>query len=103
MVWNDVELVDGMFYVVTLTNDPNMWVFQYKEHLSLVTNHHVCACIQCNGRTSHVYESGYVCSNRSINTLRPCTNDDLKMFFDYIDEWNFSYNLQTKKLKYVGL
>ena len=49
MKWNDVEMIDGEFYFVDVTrwrdNEPNEWVFAYKENQDFVTEHYCTAKI----------------------------------------------------------
>ena len=107
MRWNDVELIDGEFYFVDVKrwsdNEPNEWVFAYKENTERLTRHHVAANINDNGGSvCSIYDFGFVCEDSSIIDLRPATQEDMLRFWDYIDRWNYRYNLNTKKLRYVG-
>ena len=107
MKWNDVEMIDGEFYVVDvkrwLDNEPNEWVFAYKENQDYVTKHYCAARInQVHTNLCSIYDNGHVCSESSILDLRPATQDEINRFFDYLDRWNYRYCLNTKKLRHVG-
>ena len=43
MKWNDVEMIDGEFYFVDVKrwrdNEPNEWVFVYRENMDYVTEY----------------------------------------------------------------
>lgn len=107
MKWNDVELIDGEFYFVDIKrwndNKPNEWVFEYKENLDALTRHNVAVKIRDDDDSvCSVYDFGYVCDDSSIIDLRPATQEDMRRFWDYLDRWNYRYNLNTKKLRHVG-
>ena len=107
MKWNDVEMIDGEFYFVDVVrwrdNEPNEWVFAYKENLGLVTNHYCTAYISQKDRSlCSIYDFSYVCNESQIINLRPATQDDMRRFWDYLDMWNYRYCLNTKKLRHVG-
>lgn len=107
MKWSDVEMIDGEFYFVNVArwreNEPNEWVFAYKENNDYATEHYCTAKISSTheGLTS-IYDFGHVCSDSSIINLRHATQDEINRFFDYLDRWNYRYNLNTKKLRHVG-
>lgn len=105
MKWNDVEMIDGEFYFVDVArwraNEPNEWVFAYKENQDFVTKHYCTARVGRNDMCSIYYE-GHVCSESAIIDLRPATQEDMNRFWDYLDRWNYRYNLNTKKLRHVG-
>ena len=105
MRWNDVEMIDGEFYFVDVArwrdNEPNEWIFVYKENRDYVTEH--CCSAKISGeRHCSIYESGHICCDSSIINLRPATQDEINRFFDYLDRWSYRYSLNTKKLRYVG-
>lgn len=107
MKWNDVEMVDGEFYFVDVArwrdNEPNEWMFVYKENQDYVTEHYCAARIhQVDNDRCSIYDNGHVCSESSIIYLRPATQDEINRFFDYLDRWGYRYNLNTKKLRHVG-
>ena len=105
MKWNDVEMVDGEFYFVDVVrwrdNEPNEWVFVYKENQDYVTEHY-CAVRVGQEQFCSIYDRGHVCSESSIIDLRPATQEDMARFWDYLDRWNYRYCLNTKKLRHVG-
>ena len=105
MIWNDVKMVDGEFYFVDVErwrdNEPNEWIFVYKENLDFVTENY-CAAKITNEQYCSIYDFGHVCCESSIIDLRPATRAEINSFFDYLDEWNYRYNLNTKKLRDVG-
>lgn len=106
MKWNDVEMIDGEFYFVDVArwrdNEPNEWVFSYKDNLGYVTEHYCAARInQVNTNLCSIYDNGHVCSESAILDLRPATQEDMNRFWDYLDRWNHRYNLNTKKLRHV--
>ena len=106
MKWNDVEMIDGEFYLVEVErwrdNEPNEWVFVYKEIQGYLTRHYCAACISqsCDSVCS-IYDCGYVCEESQIVNLRPATQEDMNRFWDYLDRWDYSYSLNTKKLRHV--
>lgn len=107
MKWNNVEMIDGEFYFVDVArwndNEPNEWVFAYNENMSDVTNLYVAAKISTIRTDFHsIYDVGHVCSESSILNLRPATQEDMNRFWEYLDRWNYRYNLNTKKLRHVG-
>ena len=107
MKWNDLEMVDGEFYFVDVKrwrdNEPNEWVFVYKDDSCWVTNHYCAVRInQVNTNLCSIYEYGHVCGESSILDLRPATQEDMNRFWGYLDRWNYRYNLNTKKLRHVG-
>lgn len=107
MKWNDVEMIDGEFYVVDVTrwrdNEPNEWVFAYKESQDYVTGHYVAAKISCIGTGyPSIYDVGHVCRELNILNLRPATPEDMRLFWDYLNRWGYRYCLNTKNLRYVG-
>lgn len=105
MKWNDVEMIDGEFYFVDvrrwIDNEPNEWVFAYKENRDLVTKNY-CSARVCQNNFCSIYEGGHVCDEPSILDMRPATQEDMARFWDYLGRWNYRYNLNTKKLRYVG-
>ena len=104
MKWNDVEMVDGEFYFVDVTrwrdNEPNEWVFTYKENCDYATEHY-CSAKLSGYENCSIYDYGHVCSNSSIISLRPATQEEINRFFDYLRRWNYRYSLNTKNLRYV--
>lgn len=107
MKWNDVEMIDGEFYFVDVSrwrdNEPNEWIFVYKENEDYVTEHHCTAKIsQVDDGVCSIYDDGHVCEESSIIHLRPATQDDINRFFDYLDRFGYRYCLNTKKLRHVG-
>lgn len=107
MKWNDVELVDGKFYFVKVERwadgEPNNWVFAYKDNNDFITEHYVSAKISDTScSVCSVYEYGHVCSRNNIIYLRPATREDMDAFWSYLDNWDYKYSLNTKKLRYVG-
>lgn len=107
MKWNDVELIDGEFYFVDIKrwsdNKPNEWVFAYKGNSENLTRHHVAAKVSDNDSSvCSVYDFGFVCDDSSVIHLRHATQEDMRRFWDYLDRLNYRYNLNTKKLRYVG-
>lgn len=107
MKFNFVEMVDGEFYFVDVRrwvdNEPNEWVFAYKENSNLLTEHYCSARInQVDNSICSIYNNGHVCSESSILDLRPATQEEINRFFDYLDRWNYRYCLNTKKLRHVG-
>lgn len=106
MEWNDVELIDGEFYFVDVfrwrANEPNEWVFVYKENQDYLTEHYCAARITpIDSGMCSIYDSGHVCSESAILSLRPATQEEINHFFDYLDRWNYRYCLNTKKLRDV--
>lgn len=107
MKWNDVEMIDGEFYFVDVkrwrNNEPNEWVFAYKENQVDVTKHYCAACISqdCDNLYS-IYGDGFVCSESKIINLRHATQEEMRRFWDYLDRWDYRYCLNTKKLRHVG-
>ena len=105
MKWNDVEMIDGEFYFVDVKrwrdNEPNEWVFAYNENQDYVTEQYCAAKVSRDGYCS-IYDRGYVCDESQIINLRPATQEDMNCFWDYLDRWNYRYNLNTKKLRHVG-
>lgn len=104
MKWNDVEMIDGEFYFVDVTrwrdNEPNEWVFAYKENQDYVTENYVTAKISNIGTEySSIYDYGHVCGESSIIDLRHATPEDVRRFWDYLNRWGYRYCLNTKKLK----
>lgn len=107
MKWKDVELIDGEFYFVDVArysdNEPNEWVFVYKENRNCTTEHYCAAKISSKETTfSSIYGIGYLCSESRIAELRRATQEDIKRFFEYLDKWGCRYSLNTKKLRHVG-
>ncbi len=107
MKWNDVELIDGEFYFVDvrrwIDNEPNEWVFVYKENQDYVTGHYCSARInQVDNSICSIYDRGHVCDESSILYLRPATQEDMNRFWAYLDRWGCRYNLNNKKLRHVG-
>lgn len=107
MKWNDVEMIDGEFYFVDVVrwrdNEPNEWVFAYKENQNYVTEHYCSARIdQVHDSLCSIYDTGHVCGETAILNLRPATQEDIARFFDYLDRWNYCYSLNTKSLRHVG-
>lgn len=104
MKWNDVEMIDGEFYFVNVKrwrdNEPNEWVFVYRENMDYVTEHYCAAKVSRDGYCS-IYDRGHVCDESSILNLRPATQEDMNRFWDYLDRWNYRYCLNTKKLRHV--
>lgn len=105
MKWNNVEMVDGEFYFVEVArwrdNEPNEWVFVYKENQDYVTEHYCTAKVSQSNHCS-IYESGHVCCDSSIINIRPATQEEINRFWDYLDRWDYRYNLNTKTLRHVG-
>ena len=105
MKWNDVEMIDGEFYFVDVkrwrNNEPNEWVFAYNENQDYVTEQYCAAKVSRDGYCS-IYDRGHVCDASQIINLRPATQEDMNRFWDYLDRWNYRYNLNTKKLRHVG-
>ena len=105
MKWNDVEKIDGEFYFVDVKrwrdNEPNEWVFVYKENQDFVTEHY-CAAKISGVNCCSIYDRGHVCDESAILNLRPATQEDMNRFWDYLDRWDYSYSLNTKKLRYIG-
>ena len=105
MKWNDVEMIDGEFYFVDVKrwrdNEPNEWVFVYRENMDYVTEHYCTAKVSRDGYCS-IYDRGHVCDESAILNLRPATQEDMHRFWDYLDRWDYSYSLNTKKLRHVG-
>lgn len=107
MKWNDVEMIDGEFYFVDVKrwrdNEPNEWVFAYKENQDYVTYHYCTAKIsQYDNSLCSIYDGGHVCDKSAILDLRHATQEDINRFLDYLDRWNYRYCLNTKKLRHVG-
>lgn len=106
MKWNDVEMIDGEFYFVDVArwndNEPNEWVFVYKENSDYVTEQYCAARINQVANRCSIYDSGHVCDESAIIYLRPATQEDMRRFWDYLDRWNCRYSLNTLKLRYVG-
>lgn len=107
MRWNDLELIDGEFYFVDIKrwggDNPNEWVFSYKENTEKLTRHHVSAKISDDGSSvCAIYDFGFVCDDSSIIDLRPATQEDMNRFWDYLERYGYRYNLNTKKLRHVG-
>ena len=107
MKWNDVEMIDGKFYFVDVVrwrdDEPNEWVFAYKENQDYVTEHYCAARItQVNTNLSSSYDNGHVCGESAILYLRPATQEDMNRFWDYLDRWGYKYSVNTKKLRHVG-
>lgn len=107
MKWNDVEMIDGEFYFVDVVrwhdNEPNEWVFAYKENQDYVTGQYCAARInQVHNDLCSIYYTGHVCNESQIRNLRPATQEDMRRFWDYLDIWNYRYCLNTKKLRHVG-
>lgn len=109
MKWNDVEMIDGEFYFVDVArwrdNEPNEWVFVYKENEDFVTEHYCTAKIsqvQVDNSICSIYDFGHVCGKSAIIYLRPATQEEINRFFDYLDSWNYRYCLNTKKFRHVG-
>ena len=106
MRWNELELIDGEFYFIDIKrcggNNPSEWVFAYKENTEKLTRHHVSVKISDDSRLFSIYDFGFVCDDSSIIDLRPATQEDMRRFWDYLDRLNYRYNLNTKKLRYVG-
>ena len=108
MKWNDVEMIDGEFYFVDVKrwrdNEPNEWIFVYKENQDCVTEQYCAARInQVDNSRCSIYDDGHVCGESAIINLRPATQEEVNRFFDYLDRWNYRYNLNTKKLRNVGI
>ena len=105
MKWNDVEMIDGEFYFVDVKrwrdNEPNEWVFVYKENQDYVTEQYCAAKVSRDDYCS-IYDRGHVCDESQIINLRPATQEDMNRFWDYLDRWNYRYCLNTKKLRHVG-
>lgn len=105
MKWNDVEMIDGEFYFVDVVRwrdeEPNEWVFAYKENQDYVTEHY-CAVRVSQEQFCSIYDRGHVGSESAIIDLRPATQEDMRRFWDYLDRWNYRYCLNTKKLRHVG-
>lgn len=108
MKWNDVELVDGKFYVVdtrgSMRFNSNSWVFAFKnDNTERFTFCHVCAKFLSSETSSMaIYNGGLICSNNEIKNIRPATREDMDYFWNYLSRWGFKYSLNTKKLRYVG-
>lgn len=107
MKWNDVELVDGKFYFVEVKrwsdDEPNNWVFAYKDDNGFITNHYVCAKItETDDSICCVFGDGHICFSTKIISLRPTTREDMDAFWSYLDRWDYKYSINTKKLRHVG-
>ena len=107
MKWNDVEMIDGEFYFVDVVrwrdNEPNEWIFVYKENQDCVTEHYCTAKItQVDNSLCSIYDYGHVCGESLIINLRPATQEEINRFWDCLDRWNYRYCLNTKKLRHVG-
>ena len=108
MKWNDVELVDGKFYVVdtrgSIRFNSSSWVFAFKnDNSGRFTSCHVGVKF-VNSVTSSMafYNGGLVCGNNEIKNIRPATREDMDYCWDYLSRWGFKYSLNTKQLHYVG-
>lgn len=104
MKWNDVELIDGKFYVVDIRERGSSWVFAFKnDNSERFTLCHVCAKF-VGGETSinSIYNGGMICRNNEIENIRPATREDMHYFWDYLSRWGYKYSLNTKKLRHVG-
>ena len=73
----------------------------YKENQDYVTEQYCAAKVSRDGYCS-IYDRGHVCDASQIINLRPATQEDMNRFWDYLDRWNYRYNLNTKKLRHVG-
>lgn len=107
MKWNDVELVDGKFYVVEVERwsdgRRNEWLFAYKENENVLTKLYVCAKMFCAmGGVRSIYDYGHICTRKRIVSIRPATPNDMDYFWDYLDRWGYKYSVNTKKLRHVG-
>lgn len=107
MKWNDIEMIDGEFYFVDVErwrdNEPNEWLFVYKENQDYTTEHYCAAKInQVDNSLCSIYDNGHVCRESSIIDLRPATQEDMRRFWDYLGRWDYNYSLNTKKLRHVG-
>ena len=108
MKWNDVELVDGKFYVVNVRDrmgfNSSCWVFAFKndnsERFALC---HVCAkLVSSETSINSIYSGGLICHNNEIKNIKPATREDMDYFWNYLSRWDYKYSLNTKKLRYVG-
>ena len=108
MKWNDVELIDGKFYVADVCGrmrfDESSWVFAFKnDNSERFTLCHVYAkFVSSETSINAIYNGGLVCHNDEIKNIRPATREDMDYFWNYLSRWNYKYNLNTKKLRYVG-
>lgn len=109
MRWNDVEMIDGKFYVVdtidSMRFNKSSWVFSFKNDSSeRLTSCYVCVKNHVSSETSlcSVYGGGLICHNNEIKNIRPATRDDMDYFWNYLDRCEYRYCLNTKKLRYVG-
>ena len=110
MKWNDVEMIDGKFYVVdTIDNmgfNMSSWVFSFKnDNSGRFALCHVCVKRYASIESFHwsVYDGGIICHNNEIKNIRPATRDDMDYFWNYLDSWDYSYCLNTKKLRHVEI
>lgn len=107
MKWNDVELIDGKFYVVDIRArmgfSSSSWVFAFKnDNSGRFTFCHVCAKFLNSVTFSNaVYGGGLICSNNEIKDIRPATREDMDYFWDYLSRWGYKYSLNTKKLRHA--
>ena len=107
MKWNDVELIDGKFYVVEverwMNGRRNDWVFAYKDNENFFTELYVCVkMFEMGNGVCSIYDYSHVCVNERIVSIRPATPNDMDYFWDYLDRWGYKYSVNTKKLRHVG-
>jgi hypothetical protein len=105
--WNDIELVDGRFYIVEITpwNDghKNRWIYSFRANLhEYFTQGYVSAYFGSSGISeisrSHAYTSGRVCSNDDVISLREATYDEIREFLKALSSIGYEYNLNTRKV-----
>jgi hypothetical protein len=107
MKWNDVEMIDGKFYFVEverwLDNEPNEWVFMFKDNNENCITRHYCSAKITNDSDSHcaIYDYGFICDDSKILGVRPATQEDMGCFYKYLQKWDYRFNLNTKKLRHV--
>lgn len=106
MKWNDVELIDGKFYVVEAkrwrNDQTNNWIFAYKDNNDFETNIYVCARItDTDSSVCSIYDDGYLCRSDRIVSLRPATREDMDYFWHCLSRVGYKYSLNTKKLRHV--
>lgn len=112
MKWNDVDLIDGRFYVINITpwgnEHDNNWIFSFKDN----TNNDLTLCYVSSyfgsDRISrvvraHSYIGGRVCNNYDISSLREATYVEVRQYLKALMECGYHYNLNTKKCRDFGI
>lgn len=105
--WNDIELVDGRFYIIEITpwgdGHENNWIYSFRSNLH--DDWTLCYVSSYFGSdaisqitSSHTYAGGRVCSNSDIRSIREATYDEVRAYIKALGNIGMFYNLNTRKI-----